>query len=113
MRTPMFYKIYHKKQFMRPMGDISFHFLSRAPQPTANYLTIISPCDDYVWALLAASVAAISLTLMIVDISYAKWTNTSMKGVLYQSMLNAPQSFKIRIQHLIYRYLHWNWSNYR
>ena len=102
MRTPYEFKaFYRKRQFMRPIGNIHFHFLSRAPQQTQNYLTIISPCDDYVWALLAASVAAISLTLMIVDISYAKWTNTSMKGILHQSMLNVPKSFKIMIKHLI------------
>ena len=89
MRTKYdFMSIYEKREFMRPIGDISFHFLSRAPQPTQNYLTIISPCDNYVWALLASSVVAVSLTLMVVDISFAKWTNTSTNGVFHQSMLN-------------------------
>ena len=76
---------------MRPIGEQSFHFMSRAPQPVQNYLTIINPCDNYVWALVGASVVAIILTLFIVDISYAKWMNASMKGVFHHSMLNSYQ----------------------
>ena len=86
MRT--YYEKFHypQRDFMRPIGEISFHFLSRAPQPTQNYNTLIHPCDYYVWALIAASVMAVTLALLIVDISYAKWTNTSMKGVFHQSI---------------------------
>ena len=82
---------YLQREYMRPIGELSFHFMSRAPQPVQNYLTIISPCDNYVWALVGASVVAITLTLFIVDISYAKWTNTSMKGVFHHSMFNTYQ----------------------
>ena len=82
---------YPQREFMRPIGELSFHFMSRAPQPVQNYLTIISPLDNYVWALLGASVVAITLTLFIVDISYAKWTNTSMKGIFHHSMFNSYQ----------------------
>ena len=101
MRTPYAKGDYPDREFMRPIGETSFHFLARAPQPTQNYLTIISPFDNYVWYILAASVVSISLTLLIVDISYAKWTNTSMRGVLHQSKLNAFPSFKIIFLHLI------------
>ena len=101
MRTQYVKGDYEEREFMRPIGDISFHFLSRAPQPTQNYLTIISPCDNYVWALLASSIVAISLTLMVVDISFAKWTDTSTNGVFHQSMLNEHFSLKVLIMHLI------------
>ena len=74
------------REFMRPIGEISFHFLSRAPQPTQSYLTVISPCDKYVWILLASSIVAIILTLMVVDFSYAKMTGTLAKGLLHQSV---------------------------
>ena len=85
---------------MRPIGELSFHFMSRAPRPVQNYFTIISPCDNYVWALLGSSVMAITLTLFIVDISYAKWTNTSMKGVFHHSMLNSYQMDYITVDRL-------------
>ena len=101
MRAPYATVGYRDREFMRPIGEISFHLLAKAPQPTQNYLTIISPFDDYVWYMLAASVVAILLALLIVDISYAKWTNTSMRGVLHQSKLNAFPSFKIIFLHLI------------
>ena len=78
------------REFMRPIGKMSFHFLARSPQPTQNYLTLISPYDNYVWYLLGSSVVAISVSLTAVDIVYAKFTKTSTKGVLIQSMQNHP-----------------------
>ena len=94
MRTP-----YHKgpnetRDFMRPIGELSFHFLSRAPQPIQNYLTLIKPCDNYVWYLLASSVVAISLTLMVVDLIFAKWKDTSTDGIFHQSKKYASLSFR-------------------
>ena len=74
------------REFMRPIGEISYRFMSRAPQPTQSYLTIISPCDKYVWILLASSIVAIILTLLVVDFSYAKMTGRVAKGLLHQSM---------------------------
>ena len=80
-----------QREFMRPIGELSFHFMCRAPQPVQNYLTIISPYDNYVWALLGTSVMAITLTLFIIDFSYAKWMNTPMKGIFHHSMFNSYQ----------------------
>ena len=86
---------YHKlqvpdREFMRPIGKMSFHFLARSPRLIQNYLTLISPYDIYVWYLLASSVVAISGSLIVVDIVYAKLTKTSTKGVFMQSMQNHP-----------------------
>ena len=78
------------REFMRPIGEISLHFLSRAPQPTQSYLTIMRPCDKYVWILLAISVVSITLTLIVVDFSYAKMTGTFVKGLFHQSTEDAP-----------------------
>ena len=88
---------------MRPIGEQSFHFMSRAPQPVQNYLTIINPCDNYVWALVGASVVAIILTLFIVDISYAKWMNASMKGVFHHSMFKLYQMAIITVNKLSFQ----------
>ena len=89
MRTQYNKGKYPDREFMRPIGDISFHFLARAPKPIQNYLTIIKPCDNYVWSLLAFSVVVISLTIVMVDISYEKWTETSSTGVFHQSKLHS------------------------
>ena len=78
------------REFMRPIGEISLHFLSRAPQPTQSYLTIMRPCDKYVWILLAISVVSITLTLIVVDFSHAKMTGTFVKGLFHQSTEDAP-----------------------
>ena len=77
-------------EFMRPIGEYSLHFLSRAPQPTQSNRTIIRPCDKYVWILLASSVVAITFTLMVVDFCYAKMTGTFAKDLFHQSMEDAP-----------------------
>ena len=89
------------REFMRPVGEISFHFLSRAPQPTQSYLTIISPCDKYVWILLASSIVTITLTLLVVDFSFAKMTGTLTKGLIHQSVQDAPIELKAVIIYLI------------
>ena len=81
---------YPHRDFMRPVGELSFHFMSRFPQATQNYLTLTNPCDKYVWSLLAPSVLAIILAILVIDISYAKWSQTSMKGALHQSRRNMP-----------------------
>ena len=81
---------YPHRDFMRPVGELSFHFMSRFPQATQNYLTLTNPCDKYVWSLLAPSVLAIILAILIIDISYAKWSQTSMKGAFHQSRRNMP-----------------------
>ena len=91
---------YLQREFMRPIGELRFHFISRALRPVQSYLTIISPFDNYVWTLLSSSVIAITLTLIIADMSYAKWTNTSMKGVFHHSMLNSYQMDYITVDRL-------------
>ena len=84
-------KAFHPhRDFMRPVGEISFHFMSRNPQPTENYLTLTNPCDKYVWSLLVSSVLAIILAILIIDISYAKWSQASMKGIFHQSKRHMP-----------------------
>ena len=72
------------------LGEVSFHFMSRIPQPTQNYFTLTNPCDKYVWYLLVTSVLAIILGILVIDISYAKWSQTSMKGALHQSSRSMP-----------------------
>ena len=86
MRTPYDKGGYEARDFMRPIGGRSFHFLSRAPQPIKIYHTLVSPCDKYVWYSLASSAVAVSLTLMVVDLIFAKWTDSSTHGVVHQSM---------------------------
>ena len=89
------------REFMRPIGEISLHFLSRAPQPIQSYDTIMRPCDKYVWILLASSVVAITLTLIVIDFSYAKMTGTFAKGLFHQSTEDATILLRAILMYLI------------
>ena len=84
-RTPYSKGFYTLRDFTRPIGDINFSFMSRAPQPIQNYLTLTNPFDIYIWSLLAASVVSITVAFLIVDISHASWSK-SPATVLHQSM---------------------------
>ena len=99
-RAPYSNGLYHKRDFTRPIGDISFHFMSRPPQPIQNYRTITNPFDIYIWSLLAASVASITVAFLIVDISHARWSKTPARGVFHQSTPNI-QSFAKNPVHMI------------
>ena len=99
-RTPYSKGFYTLRDFTRPIGDINFSFMSRAPQPIQNYLTLTNPFDIYVWSLLAASVVSITVAFLIVDISYASWSKTPARGVFHQSTPN-KQSFAKNQVHMI------------
>ena len=86
-RTPYLRLRYPQRDFMRPIGQLSFYFMSKAPETTKTYLKLITNAfDTYVWFFLAASVVSITGTFLIVDICYATWSKTSTKGVFHQSM---------------------------
>ena len=86
-RTPYSKLDYSQRDFMRPIGEQSFYFMSKAPETTKTYLKLITNAfDTYVWFFLAASVVSITGTFLIVDICYATWSKTSTKGVFHQSM---------------------------
>ena len=74
--------------YLRPVEDWNFRFVSAIPEEIQNYLTLITPFDGYLWAFLLASVVAVTITLIIIDTVYASWTNTSKKDIIHQSKYN-------------------------
>ena len=86
-------RISEYNDFLGPVGTYNFRFLSAPPKKIHNYLTLLNPFDGYVWALLIASVLAITITLIIIDTAYTSWTNTSKKDIIYQS------TFRMYTQH--------------
>ena len=74
-----------RNDYLRPLGTYDFRFVTANPDMIQNYLTLINPFDGYVWAFLLASVVAVSITFTLIDTTYASWSNTSKKDILYQS----------------------------
>ena len=74
-----------KNDYIGPTGAINLRFLSSSPQQIPNYLTLVNPYDGFVWAFLLASVVAVIFSLILIDTSYADWTNASKKDIIYQS----------------------------
>ena len=74
-----------RNDYLRPLGTYDFHFISATPDEIQNYLTLINPFDGYIWAFLLTSVVAVCITFTLIDTTYASWSDTSKKDVLYRS----------------------------
>ena len=68
---------YLKNDFIGPVGAYDFYFASAAPPERKEYLTLARPFDHYTWALIAASVIGVSITLILIDKIHATWSTES------------------------------------
>ena len=79
-------KLYLKNDYIGgTVGTYDFHFVTGAPLPTKNYLTLIRPFEPYVWAFVLASLVAVSITLIFINKMQSTWTNESLKESPFQS----------------------------
>ena len=72
-------------EYLRPVGTYRFRFISSPPKETKNYLILIKPFDGYVWTFSAVSLLVVTITLIIIDTTYANWFGASKKDIVYQS----------------------------
>ena len=74
-----------KADLIGPIRHWDFYFLTGAPQPTKDYLTLIKPFEPIVWAFVLASVVAVSIALISINKTYATWSNKPLKESAFQS----------------------------
>ena len=74
-----------KADLIGPIRHWDFYFLTGAPQPTKDYLTLIKPFEPIVWAFVLASVVAVSIALISINKMYATWSNKPLKESAFQS----------------------------
>ena len=78
--------IFSRNDFVQPLGNsYNFRLISSSPEEATNFLTTINPFDGYTWAFVLVSVVAVALALIIIDKTYAKWSNVSTDGILHKS----------------------------
>ena len=68
---------YLKNDFIGPVGAYDFYFASAAPPERKEYRTLARPFDGFTWALIAASVVGVSITLILIDKIHATWSTES------------------------------------
>ena len=72
-----------RNDFIGPIGSYDFHFVSAAPLERKEYLTLVRPFDSYTWALLAASVVGVSMSLILIDKMHASLSTET--STIFQS----------------------------
>ena len=77
--------IYKGSDFIGPVSKYDFHFFSGAPQTRNNFFTLFRPFDQYVWGLIIASVVAVSLTLITVNMMHNKLSMQPLEETPFQS----------------------------
>ena len=65
---------YLRNDFIGPVGSVDLHFLSAAPPERKEYLTLTRPFDSYTWAFIAASLVAVSISMILIDKICAIWS---------------------------------------
>ena len=84
----MFKFDYHQSNFgyndfTGPIGSYDFYFVSAAPLERKEYLTLLWPFDSYTWALIAASVMGVSMSLILIDKMHASLSTET--STIFQS----------------------------
>ena len=74
---------YLRNDFIGPVGSYDFHFISAAPPERKEYLTLTMPFDSYTWALIAASVVGVSMSLILIDKMHASLSRET--STIFQS----------------------------
>ena len=76
------------------VGSYDFNFVTGAPLPTKDNLTLIRPFEPHVWAFILASLVAVSITLIFINKMQSTWTNESLKESPFQSR-NTKQKLQL------------------
>ena len=76
---------YLQNDFIGPVTTYDFHFLSGAPLPRNNLLTLFRPFDPNVWGFLLASVVAVSISLIFINKMHNAMSNEPVKETPLQS----------------------------
>ena len=68
------------------IGSFEFHFMTGAPPPVKDYLTVIRPFQPYVWAFTVASLVAVSITLIFINKMHAIFSKQASRESAFQSI---------------------------
>ena len=79
---------YLKNDDIGTIGSFEFHFMTGAPPPIKDYLTVIRPFHPYVWAFTLVSLVAVSTALILINKMYAIFSEQATRESAFQSIRN-------------------------
>ena len=74
-----------ENDFMGPVGSYDFHVIYGAPKKINNYLKLVRPFNNQIWASFFVSLVTIYVSLILTNKIYAAWSNSAMIETPYQS----------------------------
>ena len=77
---------YLKNDDIGTFGSFDFHFMTGAPPPVKDYLTLIRPFQHYVWAFTLVSLVAVSTALIFINKMYATFSEHVLRESAFQSI---------------------------
>ena len=77
---------YLKNDDIGTIGSMEFHFMTGAPPPIKDYLTVIRPFHPYVWAFTLVSLVAVSTALIFINKMYASFSKQASRESAFQSI---------------------------
>ena len=77
---------YLKNDDIGTFGSYDFHFMTGAPPPVKDYLTVIRQFQPYVWAFTLVSLVAISIALIFINKMYAIFSEQVLRESAFQSI---------------------------
>ena len=78
-------RFYLKNNFIGPVSSQDMYFVTGAPPERQDYLTFIMPFDFYTWALTLASVAGVSIALIVINKTDSMWSQEPTKKSIFMS----------------------------
>ena len=74
------------KDFIGPIGSFEIHIFSGAPKERDDWRKFVRPFDYQTWACLLVSLVTVCISLILINKSYAAWSNSSSKETPSQSI---------------------------
>ena len=92
-------RFYLKNNFIGPVSPQDMYFITGAPPERQDYLTIIMPFDFYTWALILASLAGVSIALIVINKLDSMWSQEPTKQSIFMSKAKVQIAYSV-LSHL-------------
>ena len=86
--------VFLQNDFIGPIGSYDFHIISGAPKERDDYLKLVRPFDYQTWACLMVSLVTVCISLILINKTYAAWSNSPTKETPSQSIYSDLGKFR-------------------
>ena len=72
--------------YIGPIGSSDYHFLTGVPKERDYFLKLVRPFDYQTWACLLVSFVTVCISLILINKTYAAWSNSPTNETPSQSI---------------------------